>query len=56
MLDFFKKSDNFLYQLYKSIQIESIRSDFARLALLSKFGGIYLDVSITLKTTEKRFS
>jgi len=48
MLDFFKKSDSFLYQLYKSIQIESVRSDFARLALLSKFGGIYLDISIVL--------
>jgi len=49
MLNFFKeKNDTFLYELYQNIQIESLRSDIARIVLLYEYGGIYLDISMVL--------
>jgi len=47
MLDFLR--DNvFLYEVYMRLNVESIRSDIARLVLLHKYGGIYMDMSIAL--------
>lgn len=49
MLNYLKDKDPFLHNLYSNIRIAAIRSDIARLVLLYKFGGLYLDMSVILK-------
>ncbi len=47
MLDFLKNND-FVYEVYKRLRVESIKSDIARLTLLYEYGGIYMDMSMVL--------
>jgi hypothetical protein len=47
----FLKNDAYLSEIYQRLNVESIRSDIARLVLLYEFGGFYMDMSIRLKTS-----
>jgi len=39
----------FVHDVYRRTRVESIRSDLARLTLLHRYGGIYMDMSIRLR-------